>query len=54
LSLSAEDLSMLCLSTVHGCATLLVEGVLQAKFPTEAQAAGIAQRVVGAIARLLG
>lgn len=52
LSLSAEDLAILCWSTVHGFATLLVEGVLSAKF-TDAQSDGLTQRIVGALSRLL-
>ncbi|MEM6296607.1 MAG: TetR/AcrR family transcriptional regulator [Myxococcota bacterium] len=53
LSLSAEDMTLLTWSTVHGFANLLIEGVLEERKFTDAQADGLTLRLAGALSRVL-
>jgi hypothetical protein len=54
LAVAADDLTLLCWSTVHGLATLMVEGLVDAKQGVpRAHAEKAAKRVVVALANLI-
>jgi AcrR family transcriptional regulator len=52
--LSIDDLALMCWSTAHGFATLLVEGLVDRKYPDQrGRTEALARRVVGGLHRLL-